>query len=164
MSAYNRVRGVYATENRDLLTTVLRDEWGFDGYVQSDFWSARSSVGSPNAGLDHEMPDAKWLNEAIVKAALQDTSLEIQTVDRALVRRFTQMFRFGQFERPYKPGEIDAEGDGAISRRIGEQLAVLLKNEGGLLPLDAASAGRVLIVGQSEYVDDACQGVAGPRR
>ena len=107
------------------------------------------------------MPDAKWLNEANVKAALQDTSLEIQTVDRALVRRFTQMFRFGQFERPYAPGEIDAEGHGAISRRIGEQLAVLLKNDGGLLPLDAASAGSVLIVGQSEYVDDACQGGGG---
>ncbi len=161
MSAYNRVRGVYATENRYLLTTILRDEWGFEGYVQSDFWSCRSAAPSLNAGMDHEMPDAKWLNEANVKAALQDTSLEIQTVDRALVRRFTQMFRFGQFERPYAPGEIDAEGHGAISRRIGEQVAVLLKNDGGLLPLDAASAGRVLIVGQSEYVDDACQGGGG---
>ncbi|MGB7981099.1 MAG: glycoside hydrolase family 3 C-terminal domain-containing protein [Candidatus Nanopelagicales bacterium] len=161
MSAYNRVRGVYATENRYLLTTVLREEWGFDGYVQSDFWSCRSAAPSLNAGMDHEMPDAKWLNEANVKAALQDTSLEIQTVDRALVRRFTQMFRFGQFERPYAPGQIDAAGHGAISRRIGEQLAVLLKNEGGLLPLEAATAGRVLIVGQSEYVDDACQGGGG---
>ena len=55
------------------------------------------------------MPDAKWLNETNVKAALQDTSLEIETVDRALVRRYTQMFRFGQFERPYEPGEIDAQ-------------------------------------------------------
>ena len=60
--------------------------------------------------MDHEMPDAKWLNETNVKAALQDTSLEIETVDRALVRRYTQMFRFGQFERPYDPGEIDATG------------------------------------------------------
>ena len=161
MSAYNRVRGVYATENRYLLTTILREEWGFEGYVQSDFWSARSCAGSLNAGMDHEMPDAKWLNEANVKVALQDTSLEIQTVDRALVRRFTQMFRFGQFERPYAPGEIDAAGHGDVSRRIGEQLAVLLKNDGSLLPLDAASAGKVLIVGQSEYVDDACQGGGG---
>jgi len=161
MSAYNRVRGVYATENRYLLTTILREEWGFEGYVQSDFWSCRSAAPSLNAGMDHEMPDAKWLNEANVKAALQDTSLEIQTVDRALVRRFTQMFRFGQFERPYDPGQIDAEGHGTVARRIGEQLAVLLKNEGAMLPLDAASAGRVLIVGQSEYVDDACQGGGG---
>ncbi len=102
MSAYNRVRGTYATENRYLLTDVLRTEWGFDGYVQSDFWSCRSAAASLHAGMDHEMPDAKWLNEANVKAALADTSLEIETVDRALVRRFTQMFRFGQFERPVR--------------------------------------------------------------
>ncbi len=161
MSAYNRVRGVYATENRYTLTTILREEWGWEGYVQSDFWSCRSCAGSLNAGMDHEMPDAKWLNETNVKNALYDHSLEIQTVDRALVRRFTQMFRFGQFERPYNPGVIDAVGHGAISRKIGEQLAVLLKNEGGLLPLDAQSAGKILIVGQAEYVDDACQGGGG---
>ena len=101
MSSYNRVRGVYATEYRYTLTDILRTEWGFDGYVQSDFWSCRSCAPSLNAGMDHEMPDAKWLNEANVKAALSDTSLEIETVDRALVRRYTQMFRFGQFERPY---------------------------------------------------------------
>ena len=93
MSAYNRVRGTYATENRYLLTDVLRTDWGFDGYVQSDFWSCRSAAASLHAGMDHEMPDAKWLNETNVKAALADTSLEIETVDRALVRRYTQMFR-----------------------------------------------------------------------
>src|SRR5688572_24629808 len=131
MSAYNRVRGVYATEYRHTLTDILRTEWGFEGYVQSDFWSCRSAAASLNAGMDHEMPDAKWLNETNVKAALRDTSLEIETVDRALVRRFTQMFRFGQFDRPYAPGTIDARGHGAVARRIGTQIAVLLKNDGG---------------------------------
>ncbi len=116
MSAYNRVRGTYATENRYILTNILREEWGFEGYVQSDFWSCRSCAASLTAGMDHEMPDAKWCNEANVKAALRDTSLEIQTVNRALVRRYTQMFRFGQFERPYNPGVIDAKGHGVISR------------------------------------------------
>ena len=160
MSAYNRVRGTYATENRYLLHTVLREEWGFDGYVQSDFWSCRSAAPSLNAGMDHEMPDAKWLNEANVTAALRDTSLEIQTVDRALVRRYTQMFRFGQFERPYAPGAIDARGHGAISRRIGEQIAVLLKNDGGVLPLDP-HVGSIVVIGQATYVDEACQGGGG---
>src|SRR5688572_26477265 len=160
MSAYNRVRGVYATEYRHTLTDVLRTEWGFEGYVQSDFWSCRSAAASLNAGMDHEMPDAKWLNETNVKAALQDTSLEIETVDRALVRRYTQMFRFGQFERPYDPGEIDAAAHGTISRNIGSQIAVLLKNEGGLLPLDPG-AGSIVIVGQSDFVDDACLGGGG---
>jgi beta-glucosidase len=160
MSAYNRVRGVYATEHRYTLTDILRTEWGFDGYVQSDFWSCRSCAGSLNAGMDHEMPDAKWLNETNVKAALNDTSLEIETVDRALVRRYTQMFRFGQFERPYQPGQIDAPAHGAVSRRIGSQIAVLLKNDGGLLPLDP-DAGSIVIIGQAPFVDDACLGGGG---
>ena len=160
MSAYNRVRGVYATEYRYTLTDIVRTEWGFDGYVQSDFWSCRSCAPALNAGMDHEMPDAKWLNESNVKAALGDTSLEIETVDRALVRRYAQMFRFGQFERPYDPGEIDAVGHGAVARSIGSQIAVLLKNDGGVLPLDA-DAGSIVIVGQSEFVDEACLGGGG---
>jgi len=160
MSSYNRVRGVYATEYRCTLTDILRTEWGFDGYVQSDFWSCRSCAPSLNAGMDHEMPDAKWLHEANVKAALSDTSLEIETIDRALVRRYTQMFRFGQFERPYQPGEIDAQAHGAISRTIGSQIAVLLKNEGGVLPLDG-NAGSIVIIGQSKFVDEACLGGGG---
>jgi beta-glucosidase len=160
MSAYNRIRGVYATENRYTLTEILRHEWGFEGYVQSDFWSCRSAAPSLNAGMDHEMPDAKWLNEDNVKSALRDTSLEIKTVDRALIRRFTQMFRFGQFDRPYDPGEIDAAGHGAAARRIGTEIAVLLKNDGGVLPLDP-DAGSIVIIGQSTYTDDACLGGGG---
>jgi beta-glucosidase len=160
MSAYNRVRGVYATEYRYALTDVLRTEWGFDGYVQSDFWSCRSCAPSLNAGLDHEMPDAKWLSETNVKAALRDTSLEIETVDRALVRRYTQMFRFGQFDRPYAPGKIDAQAHGAVSRRIGAQSAVLLKNDGGVLPLDPHT-GSVVLIGQSAFVDQARLGGGG---
>jgi beta-glucosidase len=160
MSSYNRVRGVYATEYRYTLTDILRTEWGFEGYIQSDFWSCRSCAPSLNAGMDHEMPDAKWLNETNVKAALSDTSLEIETVDRALVRRYTQMFRFGQFERPYQPGEIDATAHGAISRTIGSQIAVLLKNEGGLLPLDP-DAGSIVIIGQFKFVDEAALGGGG---
>lgn len=160
MSAYNRIRGVYATEYRYTLTEILRHEWGFDGYVQSDFWSTRSAAPSLNVGLDHEMPDAKWLNEQNIKAALADTSLEIQTVDRALVRRYTQMFRFGQLDRPYAPGEIDAAAHGAVSRRIGGQIAVLLKNDDAVLPLDP-HAGTILVVGQSTFVDEACLGGGG---
>jgi len=166
MSAYNRIRGVYATECRHTLTTVLRDEWGWDGYVQSDFWSCRSAAGSLNAGMDHEMPDAKWLNETNVQNALHDTSLEIETVDRALVRRFTQMFRFGQFERPYAPGEIDAAAHGAIARRIGARMAVLLKNAPAddgepLLPLAAASVRSIVIIGQDQFAAEACLGGGG---
>ena len=163
MSAYNRVRGTYATENRYLLTDVLRGEWGFDGYVQSDFWSTRSAAASIHAGLDLEMPDGKWLNAANVTAALRDTSLEIEAIDRALVRRFTVMFRLGQFEWPYAPGTVDAAEHGARARALGRQFAVLLKNEGRILPLDP-SQGRILVVGQSGFAERACLGGGGSSR
>lgn len=161
MSSYNRIRGVYATENRYTLHDILRRDWGFTGYVQSDFWSCRSCAASLGAGMDHEMPDGKWLSETNVKNALEDTSLEIRMVDRALVRRFTQMFRFGQLERPYNPGVIDAKTHGARSRKIGANCAVLLKNEGQFLPLDAQAYERILVIGQSEFVDQACNGGGG---
>ncbi|MCT1442953.1 glycoside hydrolase family 3 N-terminal domain-containing protein [Corynebacterium glucuronolyticum] len=83
MSAYNRVCGDYATENRYLFNHVLRGAWGFEGYVQSGFWTTRSCAASLNAGLDHEMPDAKWFNEDNLKPALEDTSTEIELIDRA---------------------------------------------------------------------------------
>ena len=97
-----------------------------------------------------------------VKAALQDTSLELATVDRALARRYTKMFRFGQFERPYDPGEIDARAHGATCRTIGSQIAVLLKNDGGVLPLDSG-AGSIVVIGQSDFVDEASWAAARPR-
>jgi beta-glucosidase len=75
---------VYATEYRYALTDILRGEWGFDGYVQSDFWSCRSCAPSLNAGMDHEMPDAKWLSEPNIKAALSDTSLEMELASTSL--------------------------------------------------------------------------------
>lgn len=160
MTAYNRVRGTYATENRYLLTDILRGEWGFTGYLQSDFWSTRSAAASIHAGLDLEMPDGKWLNQENLSAALHDTSLEIEAIDRALVRRFTQMFRFGQFEWVYDPGTVDAEAHGARSRAIGGQIAVLLKNDQNLLPL-SPKTGRILVVGQQKYAGEACLGGGG---
>jgi beta-glucosidase len=110
--------------------------------------------------MDHEMPDGKWLSETNVQAALQDTSLEIEPVYRALIRRYTQMFRFGQFERPYEPGDIDAKAHGALARTIGSQIAVLLKNDDGLLPL-TPDTGSIVLIGQSQFVDDACLGGGG---
>jgi beta-glucosidase len=70
------------------------------------------------------------------------------------------MFRFGQFDRPYDPGEIDAQAHGAIARTIGSQIAVLLKNEGNVLPLDP-NTGSIVIIGQSKFVDEACLGGGG---
>ncbi|MDK6233591.1 beta-glucosidase [Aerococcus sanguinicola] len=161
MSSYNRIRGVYGTEYRETLTEILRHEWDFEGYVQSDFWSTRSAAPSLNAGLDLEMPDAKWFNEDNIKAALEDQSLEEKTIDRALIRRFTQMFRFNQFDWEYNPGEIDAKGHGERARKIGQASAVLLKNDKKLLPVEPADYDHILLVGQEKFAGQACNGGGG---
>lgn len=161
MSSYNRIRGVYGTEYRETLTEILRHEWGFEGYVQSDFWPTRSAAPSLNAGLDLEMPDAKWLNEDNIKAALEDQSLEEKTIDRALIRRFTQMFRFNQFDWEYNPGEIDAKAHGERARQIGQASAVLLKNDHKLLPVDPADYDHILLLGQEKFAGQACNGGGG---
>ncbi|WP_084102859.1 glycoside hydrolase family 3 protein [Demequina sp. NBRC 110051] len=163
MSAYNRVRGTYASENRYLLHTVLREDWGWDGYVQSDFWALHSAAPSLHAGLDLEMPDSKWFNEETLKAALTDHTLEMATIDRALARRFTQMFRFDQFGKPYAPTEIPVAEHGEVSRRIGADMAVLLRNDEQRLPLPV-EAGKVLIVGMDKFAGKACQGGGGSSR
>lgn len=161
MSSYNRIRGVYGTEYHYTLTDILRNEWGFEGYVQSDFWSTRSAAPAINAGLDLEMPDAKWLNEDNIKSALQDTSLEEKTIDRALIRRFTQMFRFNQFGKEYDPQEVDAKAHGQVAREIGGQGAVLLKNDDQKLPLQADDLNNILIIGQEKFAEKACVGGGG---
>ena len=157
MSSYNRVRGVYATEYRYTLTDILRTEWGFDGYVQSDFWSCRSCAPSLNAGMDHEMPDAKWLNETNVKAALSDTSLEIETVDRALVRRYTQMFRFGQFERPYDPARSTRRPTALSPEQSARRSPSYSRTTAGCCR-SMPTPGPSSIIGQSKFVDEACLG------
>ena len=158
MSAYNRVRGLYATEYRHTLTDILRTEWGFDGYIQSDFWSCRSCAPPLNAGLDHEMPDAKWL----IEATSRQPSRTPASSSRPSTVPWPAATPRCSFERPYDLGEIDARAHGATCRTIGSQIAVLLKNDGGVLPLDSG-AGSIVVIGQSDFVDEASWAAARPR-
>ncbi|TWE05156.1 beta-glucosidase [Neobacillus bataviensis] len=163
MCSYNRVSGTYACENEYLLNTVLRDQWGFKGYVQSDFGATHSTAPALNAGLDLEMQSAKFFTNANIKAALADGSLTMDTVNQALSRRYVQMFKYGIFDRPIVRGTIDAETNGSKARDIAEQTAVLLKNEGNLLPLDP-SVDSIALIGKSTYVDAAVAGGGGSSR
>lgn len=173
MAAYQRLNGTYAAESYWLLTHVLREQWGYEGYVQSDFWATRSTAGALNAGLDHEMPDHKWTNKAALDHAIAERILEPATIDRALVRRYTQMFKFGQFDEDRTATGIEVEAGGKFAREAAARVIVLLKNddvvageagtaagEGAasnagapLLPLDAAGAGRILIVGLDQFAN-----------
>jgi len=167
MCSYNRVNGAYMCENPALLTDVLRRQWGFDGYVQSDFFATHTTAASLVAGMDHEMPGVAlgplqpWFSAARLQAALDKHEITQATIDTALARRYRQMFRLGIFDRPVATTPVDVARDAAIARAIGEQAAVLLKNEGALLPLDARRVKSVALIGQAEYATKAVAGCCG---
>lgn len=162
MCSYNKVDGIYACENPYLLTTVLRDYWGWDGFVQSDFGATHSTAPALNAGLDFEMPRPNWFKLENLQAALDSGELSMDAIDQALYRRYVQMFKYGIFDRPITRDLVPFE-NGLVSRSIAEQSAVLLKNNDSFLPL-SPEIGTIALIGQTTYVDAAVAGGGGSSR
>jgi beta-glucosidase len=168
MCSYNAVNGPHACEDRHHLTDVLRGQWGFSGYVQSDFWAVHSTAPTLLAGMDHEMPGSRggnppgpWFTPEKLQAALDAHEITAANIDTALARRYRQMFRLGIFDRPIVPTPIDTTRDGATARSIGEAAAVLLKNREHVLPLDAKALRSVALIGKAEYATKAVAGCCG---
>lgn len=133
MCSYNRVNGVYASENPWLLTDVLRGEWGFKGYVMSDWGAVSDRVAGVAAGLDLEMPSSGGINDRKIVAAVQSGELDEKIVDQACERILEINYRYLDNARPETPW--DQEADHQLSARIAEECMVLLKND-GILPLN----------------------------
>lgn len=147
MCAYNRVNGTYCCENSLLMNQILKTEWGFDGFITSDFGAVHSTVASANAGLDLEMPTGKYFGDNDLKSAVQSGRVPMSVIDDKLIRRFRAMISLGIFDHPPSPKEIPAKEDGAVARRLAEEGMVLLKNQDGLLPLDAAKFKSIAVIG-----------------
>jgi beta-glucosidase len=168
MCSYNSINGTGMCANKHILTDVLRGQWGFMGYVQSDFYAVHDVAQTMLAGMDHEMPGmdfpamgaiTHW-KPAALQAALDAGQINLSDIDTALTRRYTQMFKFGIFDRPVKQTVIDQMRNGAIARAVGEQSAVLLKNDNKLLPF-ASTVRNVVLIGKATYVDTAVTGCCG---
>ena len=159
MCAYNFINGVSSCENKELLTDVLRTDWGFAGYVQSDFFATKSTVATMLGGLDHMMPTPQQWSPTLLNAALASGTLKTSDFDVALTRRYTQMFKAGIFDRPLVQTPIDFAAGGVKARAIGVQSAVLLQNENTVLPF-ASTVQKVVVIGKSSQVY-AQQAVAG---
>ncbi|MEQ1552076.1 glycoside hydrolase family 3 N-terminal domain-containing protein, partial [Sphingorhabdus sp.] len=158
MCAYNYVNGQSSCESRELLTDILRTDWGFTGYVQSDFFAMKGTVATLANGMDHEMPlPMHWAPDKI-NAALGKGELNVGQIDTALERRYTQTFKAGIFDRKLAHSPIDFAAGGKKAREIGGRAAVLLQNNGAL-PLKSDLRTLVLI-GKSSQVY-AQQAVAG---
>jgi beta-glucosidase len=154
MSSYNRLNGTYTSEHHWLLTTVLRDEWGFDGCVVSDWGGTHSTVEAANAGLDCEMPGPpKWRGGKLLDAVKSGAVLE-ETIDQAVrcmlvVRERTGILAPG-WTRP-EEGEHDKPEHRALLREAAANAIVLLRND-GVLPLDPSALRKVAVIGPNAPV------------
>ncbi|WP_397546196.1 glycoside hydrolase family 3 protein [Rhodothermus marinus] len=158
MCAYNRVNGPYACDNETLLTDILRDEWGFEGWVMTD-WFAGHSLESLVRGLDQEMPGytipfsspdmplAPAVFADSLLAAVESGRIDEAYVDRAVRRILVQMERFGLLDGEATPPEIDIEAHAAVAREVAEAGAVLLRNENQTLPLTARDLQHLVVIG-----------------
>ena len=141
MSAYNKINGIYASENRWLLTDVLRDEWGFAGAVVSDWGAVDDRVAALAAGLDLQMPGDRGAGNRLVVDAVRAGTLDEALVDRS-ARRVAAL---GEYVRE-PTGGFDAEAHHALARELAAGCAVLLKNDRDALPL--AAGARLAVVGE----------------
>ena len=139
MCSYNRINGVYASQNRWLLTEVLREEWGFAGLVVSDWGAVADRVAAVAAGLDLTMPGPDDTGDRALAEAVADGRLDPAALRAAADRVRALVERTAERE----PAEFDADTHHALAREIAARAVVLLKNEGGLLPL---SEGQSLAV------------------
>lgn len=146
MGAYNRYLGVYCCENDVLMNQILRKDWGFRGFVTSDFGAVHSTANTVLHGCDVEMPNDKYLGKGL-KAAIESGKVPVSVIDECLVRRFRTMMEIGVWDHPPARKPIPAEKDAKAAQRIAEEGVVLLRNEGGLLPLDARSFNSLALIG-----------------
>lgn len=163
MASYNEIDGIPSHANHQLLTTILREEWGFDGILVSDYFAvnelitrhrlagtkAKAAKMALHAGVDIEMPDPDAFPALLT--LVESGELEEQALDVAVKRILTEKFRMGLFETPYTPeGKADAfignDTHRALALQVAEQSVVLLKND-GILPLDPTAYKRVAVIG-----------------
>ncbi len=151
MCAYNIVNGDHACENHELLTSVLRGDWGYTGWVMSDWGAVHSTEKAANAGLDQdsggELDDGDWFRDKL-RAAVASGTVPQARLDAMVRNILTGVIQSGLYDDPSPETRqpIDTDTHALVAQKAAEEGIVLLRNEGGVLPL-AASAKRIVIIG-----------------
>jgi beta-glucosidase len=148
MSSYNRLNGTYMTENRRLLTKVLKREWGFDGMVMSDWSAVHTTVEAANAGLDLEMPGpARYYGDMLLRA-IRNAQVDMEQLDDNVRRVLRTLFRTGVMDGMRRPaGELGSERHRQVAVDVARESITLLKNEAGLLPLSRERVHSIAVIG-----------------
>ncbi|MBK8027157.1 MAG: glycoside hydrolase family 3 C-terminal domain-containing protein [Chloroflexi bacterium] len=141
MCAYNKLNGERCAESPSLLTSILRDQWGFEGFVMSDWGAVWDRVASLRAGLDLQMPGPSPHGITEVVEAVRRGQLDEAVLDRTVERLLSIVLRA---RATHKTGTFDVDAHHALARRIASEAVVLLKNEGGLLPLSGDETVAVI--------------------
>lgn len=147
MAAYNKVNGQYCTENAHLLTDILKNEWGFRGFVMSDDGATHSTVPAALAGLDWEIPGGpdSFFGNALLDAVKAGKVPE-RVVDDKVRRILRGYIESGYFKNPHG-GEVNAPAHQQLTRKIADEAIVLLKNRGNLLPLNERRIKSIAVIG-----------------
>lgn len=150
MSAYNKLNGIYCGENKYLLTDILRKEWGFKGYITSDWmWGLRNTVNGIKAGMNVEMPKAKWYSSAKIKKALRRKYITSGDIDKLVrpVLRTKILFSDAGRQHEYPLSLLGNKEHIALAREAAEKSAVLLKNDDNVLPLHIENIKSIAVIG-----------------
>jgi beta-glucosidase len=159
MCSYNLVNGDYACENNYLLNEVLKKDFGFQGFVVSDWSATHSTAKAANAGLDMQMPESNYFGEAL-KKAVKRGQVSMARLDNMVHRILRTEFAVGQFDNPPDRRVPDVFHGLELAERVAEQSIVLLKNAGGQLPL-AANVGSIALIGSHADVGVVSGGGSG---
>lgn len=146
MCSYNGVNGDYACENRFLLNEVLKKDWGFPGFVMSDWEATHSTVKASHAGLDQEQPLDLYFG-AKLKQAVEDGQVSQAELDEHVRRVLWAEFASGIVDYPVRKSVIDPRHGFDVARKVEEGSAVLLRNRDAILPLDAAKVQSIAVIG-----------------
>ena len=150
MSAYNDLNGYLCAHNKHLLTHILKDEWGYDGFVVSDWAMAvRDSAEAANAGLDVEMPEGKHFGGKL-KKAVRDGKVSEETIDKAVTRILRQKFRFISPDNTegYDTKKVGGVEHSDLALEAARKGAVLLKNENSALPINRDEIKMLAVIGK----------------
>ncbi len=153
MCAYSWVNGAASCNNSYLLTNVLRQQWGFPGFVTSDYGALHSTQGAVE-GTDQEQPFNTYYGTAL-QTAVENGTIPRSALNTMVSRIFTEMFRFKLFSQPRTgspSATVTTAGHVALATQVAEAGTTLLKNSGGTLPLSAGNAGTVAVIGPSASV------------
>ena len=144
MSSYNRINGEFVGDSSEYLTKILRDEWGFDGYVVSDWGAVNDRIKALKAGLDLEMPHGSDENDEMIVKAVESGELDEKILDLTCERILDIIFRFTQNRD--ETAVFDYEKDHETAAEVESECMVLLKNENNILPLDASK--KIAFIGK----------------